>query len=213
MPKAARTRSSREPTSIKRGTDPAPLATVSAPASSLAIRALQVLIAWNRHSVEAQNEALEGRPSLEHVYALFWHCRGLDEPEAEGECDDPPSEVLWTVEEEELRGSVASAAALDAATARALHVAAGAPRDAAAALRANDCLRAGRAGDELFAVVRFSADMGEAGAHLQSVWRSRADAKQEARKLTGEEARDDGGFGVAWGEYDYCTIQAVKLTA
>ncbi|KAG5192822.1 hypothetical protein JKP88DRAFT_242686 [Tribonema minus] len=239
MPKATRRGGSRrEPTSVKRGGGkvPAPRAPASA-RESLAIQALQVLIAWNRHSVQAQNEALERRQSLEHVYALFWEYRGADGADAELRgvyatakaandaaprrrhiaYDDPPGDATWSVMKQRLHGSVPSAAALDAATARALHVAAGAPRDAAAALLANGALRAGRMRDRLFAVMRHYAGYGEEGQQLRSVWRSKAQAEREARRLTvkddDEKDTDDGDFGFGSEEYDYWTVQAVKLAA
>eukprot|EP00611_Tribonema_gayanum_P011065 TRINITY_DN2119_c0_g1_i1.p2 TRINITY_DN2119_c0_g1~~TRINITY_DN2119_c0_g1_i1.p2 ORF type:complete len:275 (-),score=75.91 TRINITY_DN2119_c0_g1_i1:207-1031(-) len=197
--------------------------------ASLAFRALQVLVGWNRERVQAESAALEEKPAPEHVYTLFSECRGTGNPDAavhgvymnaeagndaalaannmdyedlyddiasfdrdfcltlHRESDDPPFADIDTVQKQRLHGSIPSAAPLDAATARALNVAAGAQLDSAAALFANADLCSSRVDDKLFAVVRYFYWHGEAGGQLRSVWRSRMEAMQEARKLTGED--------------------------
>ncbi|KAG5189250.1 hypothetical protein JKP88DRAFT_302438 [Tribonema minus] len=216
------------------GSRPSPQTPIS---TSLAVRALQVLVGWNRESVQAESAALEGKPSAEYVYTLFWEGRGPGDAAAlvqgiyttaqaandvaladsgmEGvladtglayedvnddicsvdkhgcvtvhmSCDDL-GEDIHKVQQQRLRGSIPSAASLDAATARVLHVAAGAPLDAAAALFANANLRSSRVDNMLFAVVWHDNQFGGGRAELMSVWRSRAEAKQEARRLIGED--------------------------
>ncbi|KAG5189260.1 hypothetical protein JKP88DRAFT_267390 [Tribonema minus] len=197
--------------------------------TSLAGRALKVLVGWNKEGVQAESATLAQKPAVEHVYTLFWECLGTGNADAEVrgiymnaeagndaalaaggieyedlyddvgtfdrdgcltlhfEGNDAPFDDVWTVRKQRLRGSVPSAAPLDAATARALHVAAGAPRDAAAALSANANLRASRVGATLFAVVRYFSGGGEDGGQLKSVWRSSAEARREARRETGED--------------------------
>ncbi|KAG5180185.1 hypothetical protein JKP88DRAFT_324997 [Tribonema minus] len=84
-----------------------------------------------------------------------------------------------TVTKQQLYGAIPSSAPLDIATARALHVAAGAPRTVADALLVNSL----RLDSTLFAVVKHCRRAGERCDTLGSVWRSRAEAEQEARGL------------------------------
>ncbi|KAG5177386.1 hypothetical protein JKP88DRAFT_332329 [Tribonema minus] len=97
--------------------------------------------------------------------------------------------MLFIATKERLHGSIPCAAPLDVATARALHVVAGASRDAATALHANSSLRASHVGDSVFAVVNHAGsdekNWGE-GVQLESLWRSGAEAEQEAQRLTEE---------------------------
>ncbi|KAG5189248.1 hypothetical protein JKP88DRAFT_286936 [Tribonema minus] len=219
------------------GSRPSPQTPIS---TSLAVRALQVLVGWNRESLQAESAALEGKPSTKHVYTLFWEGwspgdgaalvdgiytteqaandaalagSGMDAVLADTDVgyadlyhdicsfddsgcltvrlssNDPRAEDIHKVQRHRPRGSLPSSAPLDMATARALHVVAGAPRDAAAALFTNAKLRSSRVDNTLFAVVSYYDEYGTTrhDAMLMSVWRSRTEAKQEARRLIGED--------------------------
>ncbi|KAG5180186.1 hypothetical protein JKP88DRAFT_324999 [Tribonema minus] len=218
---------------VSKGGGSAPL---EHPGSSLARRALQVLICWNAQSLQAENAALEEKPSAEHVYTLFYNRRGF---EIENTCprviaahmtaeaannaalaafglghsdreddyrkydrvghvtaflpslgrykEDFTSGQVLTVTRQRLHGTIPSAAPLDAASARALHVAAGAPRSAAAAMRASLELRSNRVNPVIFAVMNYYLVDAEDSGCLTSVWRTKAEAKQEAARRLAED--------------------------
>eukprot|EP00611_Tribonema_gayanum_P004831 TRINITY_DN14052_c0_g1_i1.p1 TRINITY_DN14052_c0_g1~~TRINITY_DN14052_c0_g1_i1.p1 ORF type:complete len:283 (-),score=37.91 TRINITY_DN14052_c0_g1_i1:202-1050(-) len=97
--------------------------------------------------------------------------------------DGAPRNKVHTVTKQRVYGVIPSSAPLDIATARALHVAASAPRTVANALLVNSQ----RLDATLFAVVNHYRRAGEHCGCLRSVWPSRAEAKQEAKRLTADE--------------------------
>eukprot|EP00611_Tribonema_gayanum_P025588 TRINITY_DN5864_c0_g1_i1.p1 TRINITY_DN5864_c0_g1~~TRINITY_DN5864_c0_g1_i1.p1 ORF type:complete len:195 (-),score=29.10 TRINITY_DN5864_c0_g1_i1:11-595(-) len=51
--------------------------------TSLAGRALKVLVGWNKEGVQAESATLKQKPAVEHVYTLFWECLGTGNADAE----------------------------------------------------------------------------------------------------------------------------------
>ncbi|KAG5180187.1 hypothetical protein JKP88DRAFT_264071 [Tribonema minus] len=96
--------------------------------------------------------------------------------------DGAPRNKVRTVTQQRLYGVIPSYAPLDIATARALHVAAGAPRTVADALLVNSQ----RLDSTLFAVVHHRRASETCGC-FRSIWRSRGEAMQEARRLTADD--------------------------